>query len=354
MLSTPGDAKRNRHLQIIRPIVEDDLDALCALAEETGTGMTSMPKDRASHERRIAYAREAFTTADTARRSLGYLFVLEDVDSGKVVGTTGIKTGIGYAKPFYSYRLLKITQVSLEPQSRVDTELLQLSNDFTGAAEVGSLFLLPDFRKAYGGRMLAKMRYLFMGAFPERFPDQVIAEIRGWVDDDDKSPFWDAIGRHFFDMEFAEADEINGRGNSQFIADLMPKFPIYTALLPKAAQAVIGKPNDGAVPAVKLLEAEGFRFSGAVDIFDGGPTFNVARPAIRTIRSSRLRPLAGTVDGESAAAKYLIAKDDLDDFRVTMGQVAETDSGVWIAESVARALDLTKGDLIRYAPLNPV
>jgi len=339
-------------VKIVRPVRGADLAALGRLADQAGTGMTSMPKDRDSQARRIDAVQQSFKATTFDDKRLDYLFVMEDLDTGEVVGTTGIKTMIGTDKPFYSYRLLNVTQLSHDPYCRVDTDVLQLTNEFNGAAEIGSLFLLRNHRRQNAGRVLATMRYLFMAAFPERFPETIIAEMRGWVDTQDRSPFWDAIGRHFFQMDFTQADELNGRGNSQFIADLMPKFPIYTALLPKDAQDVIGRPNDGAVPALKLLEREGFRFSGAVDIFDGGPTYSAVRPTIRSVRAAVQRPLAGTVDGGSSGDDdVLIAKDSLDGFAATLGKVVETDSGIWITADTARALDVVVGDTIRYVPL---
>ncbi len=58
-------------------------------------------------------------------------------------------------------------------------------------------------------------------------------------------------------MEFRDADEFNSVNGNQFIADLMPKSPVYVALLSEAAQAVIGRPHDRGVPAMKMLDRRG-------------------------------------------------------------------------------------------------
>ena len=317
---------------VVRPARLQDLDGLQALAKKTGTGLTTLPDHRPALEKKIQDSITAFAAPEDLKVKLSYLLVLEDLTTGKVVGTSGLIVGVGLDKPFYSYRLLHQTQVSHDPEMRVDTELMQLSNDFIGATEVATLFLDPDYRKGKLGKLLSKARYLFMAAHPARFSDQVISEIRGWVDDTHNSPFWEAVGRHFFGMSFKEADEINGRGNSQFIADLMPKFPIYTALLPDSARAVIGKPHDGARPAIRLLEQEGFRYSGSVDIFDGGPAMEVHKRGIWSVRKSTASTLDGTVEGEGHDPMHVVVNPKIDNFRVVLTKVVEGSSGVWLPQ----------------------
>lgn len=337
---------------VVRPARLNDLDGLMALAEKTGTGLTTLPAHKPALQQKIENSIEAFAgPADTSKRS-AYLLILEDTSDGTVCGTSALIAGVGLDKPFYSYRLLHQTQISREPEMRVDTELLQLSNDFVGATEVATLFLDADYRRDKLGKLLSKARYIFMAAHPERFADTVISEIRGWISDDGNSPFWEAIGRHFFGMDFETADEINGRGNSQFIADLMPKFPIYTSLLPDSAQEVIGKPHDGARPAIRLLEKEGFRFSGAVDIFDGGPAMEAHKRGIWTSRKSREGSLGGTVEGESHDPQHLVSNPDINNFRVTLSNVVEGDSGIWLPKGAADVLELENGGAVRYGPVD--
>ena len=336
---------------IVRPVEEKDLPALMVLAGKTGAGLTTLPEHEPSLAEKIADSKRAFTAPIGTQEKLSYLLVLEDTEQGVIAGTSAIKAGVGLDRPFYSYRLLHITQVSHEPEMRVDTELLQLSNDFVGATEVATLFLAPEYRRDNLGRLLSKARYLLMAAHSRRFSERVISEIRGWVDSDDHSPFWDAIGRHFFGMDFADADRVNGEGNSQFIADLMPKFPIYTALLPEDARSVIGRPHEGARPAIRLLEKEGFRFSGAVDIFDAGPLMEVSRHGIQTVQNTRTGTFAGSVAGAAQDNLHMAANPDLQNFRVCLSNVVETDSGFWLPDMAAVSLDIGKGDTLIYAPV---
>lgn len=337
---------------VIRPVEEKDLSQLQTLAAKTGSGLTTLPSDAESLSYKIACSLEAFASKTPLDGKHSYLFVMEDSETSTVVGTSAIVAGVGLDRPFYSYRLLHLTQVSTEPVIRTDMELLQLSNDFVGATEVATLFLDPDYRRGNLGKLLAKARYMFMAAHMDRFSDKVISEIRGWVDTDDNSPFWDAIGRNFFGMDFVEADRINGMGNSQFIADLMPKFPIYTALLPKEARDVIGRPHENARPAIRMLEREGFRFSGAVDIFDAGPALEVPKHGISTIRKSLKKAFAGGVDGAVHDADHLVAAGQLQDFRVVLSNVADTGSGVWLPKMASAMLGIGLEDDIYTSPLS--
>lgn len=342
---------------VVRPARLDDLDGVMTLGRERAAGMTTFPRNESQWKERLEASVHAFQADPKVDEKLNYLLLAEDTDTGAIVGTSALIVGIGLDQPFYSYRILHHTQVSSNPPIRKDTELLQLSNEFVGATEVATLFLHPEYRKeqyraAKLGKLLAKSRYMFMAAHIDRFPKQVVAEIRGWVDDKGNSPFWDAIGHHFFGLDFHEADDINGNGNSQFISDLMPKFPIYTALLPQAARDVIARPHEGAAPAARLLEKEGFRFSGAVDIFDGGPTLDAPIDSITTVRNSKAGELGGTVDAKGGELVHLAANPSLENFGVTLTNVVEGGSGLWIPEDAADLLKVKAGDTIHYAEID--
>ena len=135
--------------------------------------------------------------------------------------------------------------------------------------------------------LLARSRYLFIKQHRPRFGDRVLAELRGVMDQAGNSPFWDALAGRFFGMTFPEADEFNAVHGTQFIADLMPKTPIYVAMLPESARAVMGQPHPTGRAALKMLENEGFDWDCYIDIFDGGPTVTARTDQIRTVREAR-------------------------------------------------------------------
>lgn len=338
-------------MMIVRPAREEDLNDLYELSLKTGAGLTTLPSDKEVLKNKIDASLKAFSSEPRTDEKREYLLVMEDTSKGKVVGTSGILTGVGLDKPFYTYRILHITQESRELGKRVDTQLLQMANDYVGASEVMTLFLDPEYRSGHNGKLLSKARYMLIAAHEDRFAEKVISEIRGWVDENNHSPFWQAIGKPFFQMKFEEADNVSGSGNSQFISDLMPRFPIYTTLLPQEAQEVIGKPHDMARGAIKLLELEGFRKVGSVDIFDGGPTFMAHRDLIWTVSQSKRGKIAGVVDGSSAKSLTMVANPKIDQFKVALTNVVETESGDWLPSVAAEQLDIKAGDTIIYAPI---
>jgi arginine N-succinyltransferase len=170
-----------------------------------------------------------------------------------------------------------------------------------------------------------------------------VAELRGVIDEHGGSPFWDAIAGKFFGMDFREADAFNGAHGTQFIADLMPKTPIYTAMLPPEALAVMRQPHPSGRAAMRMLEQEGFSGEGYIDIFDGGPTMSVATDSIRTLREAKELVVADIVDSH-AAPVMLIAAGGLGDFASGWGHVGIDGDAATIDADGAAALGLAVGD----------
>lgn len=297
----------------VRPARGDDLDALCALAELTGGGFTNLPCNREALKARIERSLASLGRSVEAPGDELYLLVLEHRPSGLVRGTAAVFGSIGVSAPFYSYKITSISLHSRELARTFRTRVLHLVNDFDGASEVGGLFLHPDVRTGGLGRLLARSRYMFIARHRDRFADRCLAELRGVIRADGSSPFWDGLAGRFFGMDFVEADHFNSVHGNQFIADLMPKYPVYAALLPESAVDVMGMEHPDGRGARRMLEQEGFRFNAYIDIFDGGPTLDVETDRIRTLmeaKAARATPVP-TCDWATA----LIAYGELADFR---------------------------------------
>jgi arginine N-succinyltransferase len=184
-----------------------------------------------------------------------------------------------------------------------------------------------------------------------RFAERTLAELRGVIDEAGMSPFWDGIAGRFFGMNFQDADEFNAARGNQFIADLMPKHPIYTAMLPETARAVIGVPHPTGRAAMRMLENEGFEWEKYVDIFDGGPTMSVKTDVIKSIREAQTSVIIGTSDAlgdHKGGEKVLAARGTLGDFRAAFAWIDPTDGGVVIDAGSAALLGLSKGDAITH------
>jgi arginine N-succinyltransferase len=249
---------------------------------------------------------------------------------------------VGQQWPFYSYRRTVLTQHSEALQRTVRCEMLNLVTDLEGSSEVGGLFLHPNERAGGLGLLLARSRYLFIAMHRPRFSDRILAELRGIIDERGGSPFWDGVAGRFFGMTFQEADYFNAINGNQFIADLMPKHPIYVAMLSESARSAIGMPHPSGRAAMRMLEDEGFAYEDFIDIFDGGPTMTARIDNVKSVAEARADRIV-RIDG-GAGEKRLLASGRLAGFRCCYGIGELTEGGIAIDPASAEILNLREGD----------
>jgi arginine N-succinyltransferase len=331
---------------VVRAARAADLDAVYALAQAAGQGMTTLKADRKSLSARLEVAEASFRqTIPVAERD--YVFVLEDTAQGKVAGIAAIKGAVGLDEPFYNYRIGALVHSAPSVGVYTRHEVLYMTHDLTGCAELCSLFLHPEYRRGIHGKLLSKSRFMFIAQFPHLFTQSVFAEMRGFQNADGGSPFWESIGRKFFNMDFQRADDLCQPGGKSYIAELMPRYPIYTGFLSDAARAVIGVTHDDTVPARRLLEQEGLCASTYIDIFDGGPVLHANVRDLRAVRDSVTAvldegPRAGADGGLS-----LVCNADLANFRAIAVAVAPVEGSIGLPVDQRRALQSHKGCTIR-------
>ncbi|MDX2110474.1 MAG: arginine N-succinyltransferase [Verrucomicrobiota bacterium] len=339
----------------IRPSHLSDLDGILELIRASGDQLTTLPNDPQFIEQRLHESQRAFYPRISAPGGEYYLFVLTDGSGGPILGTSAIVARVGGFDPFYTYEI-RGESFAYKPVGVNQTvNTLHLKRSHKGPSEICSLFLRPDCRSGGLGRLLSLSRFLFLATFRERFDKEVIAEIRGWLDNDGHSPFWEAIGRHFFQQDFFSADVISGLGNKDFIEALMPKHPIYAPTLSTEAQSVIGHPHRNAEPAYRLLMKEGFGATNEVDIFDAGPMLRATVDSIITVRDLRVLTLRGVVERsvgsdepQQTTRPGLMANRHLD-FRVCLADpIAVHDELADLSAPVAEALGLEIGDEFSY------
>jgi arginine N-succinyltransferase len=331
---------------IIRPIQASDYDALHQIAIESGHGFTSLPVNEKLLTKRIAHSEHSFNLQVTEPGDQSYLFVMEDTDTGEVVGTSAIEAAVGLDTPFNHYHLGKIVHSSRKLKIYNTVETLTLCNDLTGTTEICTLFLKNSHRANRNGRFLSRFRFLFIAEHSSRFSDKIIAEMRGVSDEQGNSPFWAWLQEHFFSIDFPTADYLTGIGDKEFIAELMPKHPIYVNLLSDAAQQAINQVHNNTAPALRLLEAEGFERSGYVDIFDAGPTVQSLKHHIETIKhSQRLKVNIDAVSDEQN--NYILCNNQLESFRATQANADISGNDITISAQVAKALKVTNNDFLR-------
>jgi arginine N-succinyltransferase len=337
---------------VIRPIKEDDLAGLMRLLEDSGHGLTSLPKDEKIIRNKILISERSFDHRDGGPNGESYLFVMEELFTGKIVGVSGIISKIGGFEPYYFYRLKEESRHSKMLDVTKDIKTLHFEKIHAGPAEICSLFLSPEFRNSQNGRFLSLSRFLFMAEDRKYFEDQVIAEMRGRVNDDGHSPFWEAVGRKFMDIDFAQADYLTMK-SKKFIEELLPDHPILVDVLPSDAQEVVGEVHPHTEPAKHILMQEGFEFSGLVGIFEPGPVLKAQLDEVRAVKESQVLEVGEITSTEIDSEVLVISTSDEDkDFMCCLGHLAILENGkAQISEVTATALKLRFGDKLRFITL---
>ena len=330
----------------IRSVTEDDIDSVVKLAFTARSGMMNLPKSREAVREKIEGSIKAFSHAATKPSGEFYAFVLED--DGEIGGAAAIKASTSG----YYYR--KGRENRCCPSLNSDTEVATLSSfhESAGPSEVCSLYLLPRYRQGGLGRLLALSRYLFIGAHPRRFQKEISALLRGFIDKNGNSPFWDRVGRNFLPLEYRQIEKLLIR-SEEFIPEVIPEHPLYIPLLSTPAKHALGRPHPNSEGAKKMLLEEGFHECEQYDIFDGGPRFITDTKNVRSIRKQRRAIIEKIVPRRGRAPKHFkhIIGTETIPFYACYANVEETAANqVIINDAVANALQAKPGDTIRYVP----
>lgn len=335
---------------LLRPCCADDLPALEHFAAASPVGITTLPHDRAFLTDRLQRSLHSFATEDVSGEEI-YLFAVEDLANGAVIGISGIAARAGFSDRFYSFRNEYVVHSSkpLGVTTRIHT--LHLCHDLTDVSLLISYHIHPAYVDTLAPQLLSRARLLFIAQHPERFADRVAAESAGLADDSGRCPFWDAVGRRFFGMDYPTVERLTGGRSKAFIADLMPPSPIYVPLLPEAAQWAIGQLHPIAELPFSILLDEDFDTDTYIDIFDGGPTVQERVAMLKSVSRSRLLSVrAAERDAcQHAPSWQLLINTSRENFRAIL-QPAAVDGGALLLDFATRELlGLGLGEPVRAA-----
>lgn len=337
-------------MYLVRPADFPDLPALERLARDAGIGITNFPANRERLNDKIAASRRSLNTDVVQPGNESYLFVMEEQSSQEIVGTCSIDAMVGVDAPFYSYRIDDVVHASPQLQIHNHVPALFLCHDYSGTSRLNSLVLDRKHQSDENLALLSRARLLFIAHHPDRFTSKLFAEIRGESNHKGYSPFWEALGRHFFSMDFKKADYLSGISNKHFIAELMPRYPIYVPTLPEEAQECIGVIHEDSEKVANILLDEGFIFRDYVDIFDAGPSIEARTQDIRTIANQHTGK--ALIDSNlDAKESYLIAAGHLDDFRVVCAPAQSQVAGLVLHHDLQDRLRVHSGSLIQWSKL---
>ncbi|MBK5354736.1 arginine N-succinyltransferase [Pseudomonas sp. TH41] len=336
---------------VLRPVEITDLPQLQRLARESLVGVTSLPDDSDRLRERILDSCDSFEQNVQGHGPENYFFVLEDLSTERLVGCSEILATAGFSEPFYSLRNRPFTSASRELHIEHGVPALSLCHDLSGHTLLRGFHIDAALARTPYSELLSRARLMFIAAHSQRFAEAVITEIVGFSSDDDRSPFWDAVGKHFFDLPYAEAERLCGLESRMFLAELMPQYPIYVPMLPQAAQDCIGRIHPDGQDAFDILEREGFETNSYIDLFDGGPTLYARLSGIRSIAQSQTGT-AKPVSSIDARGRYLVSNDSLQDYRAIVAELDyNTGQPVALNREMCAALRVAAGSPVRLIAL---
>jgi arginine N-succinyltransferase len=257
--------------------------------------------------------------------------------------------------PYIYFDVLDEEKYSATIDKHFHHTVLRIGYSYSGPTEIGGLVLMPDYRRASDrlGTMISYVRFLYLATHRELFQDEILAELLPPLEPDGTSHLWEALGRHFTGLSYAEADFLSKK-NKEFIKGLFPEGTIYASLLSKDAQSVIGKTGAQTRGVEKLLRRIGFRYAHRVDPFDGGPHFTARMDEITLVQATKRtkadRPLAST----KADTRAIVAVESSDPpfFRAVMASIRDDGPrGVAIEDDAWELLHLHHSSPILVLPL---
>lgn len=333
----------------VRPVSHADLTAIEKLMAQSGLKSSTLPLDRDRLSEKIEGSVNSFSGAVEEGRER-FLFVLENSETGEILGTSGIDACAGNGGPFYNYRSDELIHSSHTLNVFNKVPVLYLTHELTGKTLLCSFTLSESVRNTPAFELLSRARFLFIRQFQERFHNRIIVEIQGIQDEKGQSPFWDSLGRHFFDMDFATADYYSSIKSKTFIAEMMPPHPIYVPLLTPAAREAMSQHHPATEATCQMLAREGFSVSNYIDIFDGGPTLEARVPQVSTIKNAKVKQIRKSDSG--FGMKYLIANNRFGEFRCVIGQTTDgLGDIIRLHSATADILGIDDGDSVSFVAL---
>jgi len=334
---------------VIRQATVDDAPTLLKLAKMVH--FINLPADPDIIHRKIVRSRKSFAGQIKDNRERQFMFVLEDSESGNIIGTSSVISCMSWPGHPHTYLHVRERQMCSEDlrTGQVHTTL-QLGLDETGPSEIGGLILSPAYRgrKEKLGAFLSLVRFHFVGLHRDWFSQRIIAEMMAPLTPDSRNTLWEYLGRRFINLSYSEADRFC-QHSKEFITSLFPKEELYVSLLPPEARNLIGKVGTETEPARAMLEGLGFKYLNHVDPFDGGPYLEAQLDDVPLVTSTHRATLVAPVDAYPHVGIISTMSDGL--FRAVRAPYAEVGDAISIAADQATGLGAAIGDVIGVTPL---
>jgi arginine N-succinyltransferase len=336
-------------MYVVRPVEITDLAQLEALVRRGSHRVHTLPRGRAALSALVERSVASFGRAAHRPGAERYTFVLED-GHGAIAGTATLVAQAGDGGGYLAFRKDMMHQYSEDPAVRVDVAMLRLCTDLSSHSQLAGFYAPDPALDRTQKALLARARLLYAALAPRRCADEFFAALPGPLAGTRGSPFWNAVGRKFFDMDVEAAEALlEGNRDAARIVGLMPHHPVYVGLLPSAARAAIAASDPDAAPSLGPLWREGFKTAGYVDICDGGPVLRAARQELRcTAGAQRRRVSARAPEPHAGIRPYLVCNAREQQFRAITVPAGALDGedAIGLTPQQQRLLDVGTGDLI--------
>lgn len=337
----------------VRHAILEDVPPLLQMARAVHSG--NLPPDPKAMQDRVQLSMDCFS-GSILKGPRTYMFVLVDLDTETVVGTSSLSTGKGSnGQPRLFLRVRRREHYSEDLRAGQVQMTVQLGEDRSGPTELGGLVLSESYRGGSHrlGSLLSKIRFAYVGMHPDRFDRRLIGEIMGDLTADGRTMLWDHLGRRFINLSYVEADAFS-RKSKEFITSLFPKDEIYVSLLPAAARRLIGRVSPAAIPAMRMLQRQGFCHSDEVDPFDGGPYVEAERDEIPLVRSTSRRRVEQVAEPSGEVEECLVCVSGEDGFRaVRCHAVLSKAGGLVVPDRIVSVLGVRVGDEVGVTTFQP-
>jgi len=342
---------------LIRDVQKSDLPGLKKLAHELDT--VNLPNDEKQLASIIDKSSRSFDGRIRNPFEREYLFVMVEARSGKVVGSSLIIAQHGTRDaPHIFFDVYEKEHYSHSVDKHFRHRVLSIGYNFDGPTEIGGLVVDPASRgQGKPGKQLSYVRFLYIAMHRPRFRDRILVELLPRLEEDGRSPLWEALGRKFTGLSYQEADRLS-RENKEFIQQLFPPGEIYATIFSQKIQDAIGEVGPATAGAKNMLTRIGFRYDERIDPFDGGPHFSAPTELIEPIRRFRRAKLSATRLADPRGA------DEVEDrlvtveraqgrnrFRAVRAQCVFRDSTVQLPEEAVLALEADDGERLHTIPL---
>lgn len=307
-------------MHLVRPCRVDDLSSIESLVRDNHARVASLPRKRERLQERIEHSIHSFQQGSSSSGGQFFLFVLENTQTGELLGCSGIAMNDDAKRPFYNYRLGELIHASETFDIHTPVSVLHLTHELTGHNVLCSFAIKQGLLGTPACELISRARFMFMRQFSDLFSDNLVVELQGVCNEEGQSAFWDSWGRQFFGMDYASANYHVTTKSRTFLAELMPPYPIYVTMLSPEAQEAIGQHDTRANEIHRLLVSEGFENSPYVDIFDAGRVMIGKTSELTTFSSAQRKTMREGV--VSTGVNYLLCNDSFEDFRCGVVQLS--------------------------------